>query len=69
MKRYCFNYEDCGWVEYINEEDIKDIDFKNVFFSCPECKSIAALVKNDFHLSHFEEQEPIVSLEEDEDDF
>ncbi len=60
MKKYCFNYEDCGWVEYISEEDLSEIDLKNIFLECPECKNLAAIVKNDFNLNRFEtEQEEI----------
>jgi len=54
MKKYCFNYLDCGWVEYIPKEELEYIDYKNTFIICPECKSIAAIVRNEFTLERFE---------------
>jgi hypothetical protein len=65
MKKYCFNYEDCGWVEYITEEELKKLDFKNPFFSCPECKNIAAVVRNDFTLQVFEKDETPVNIKDE----
>lgn len=69
MKKYCFNYEDCGWVEYLTSEELQKIDLKNLFFVCPECKSIAAVVRNDFSLNTYEIPEPPVTNEDDDDFF
>jgi hypothetical protein len=66
MKKYCFNYEDCGWVEYLTEQELQKVDFKNPFFNCPECKYLAAVVRNDFTLQVFEKDETPVNIKDED---
>ncbi|CAB4160096.1 hypothetical protein UFOVP724_72 [uncultured Caudovirales phage] len=63
MKRYCFNAEACGWVEYIEPEEFDPKQER--FFYCPECRFLAAIVPNDFSL---DDKTQFKIATEDEDD-
>jgi ssDNA-binding Zn-finger/Zn-ribbon topoisomerase 1 len=47
MKRVCLNYQSCSYYEYL--DSIKD---EMLCISCPECNSIAVLVKDTFNTEH-----------------
>lgn len=62
MKKYCLNYQSCGWVEYILPEEFDPKQER--FFNCPECRSLAAVVNNEFSLN----ENINLKVQEQEDD-
>lgn len=54
MKLLCFN-ENCQYVEQIKSDDLQDFDLNKPFIRCPECNSLAMLVKDDFDLNKIDE--------------
>ena len=62
MKVFCFNAEDCSYFEQIPYDRIDEYNLNKPFIRCPECNSLAIVVKDDFDLNSINEATILSSL-------
>ena len=56
MKIFCFNLDDCSYIEEIPSSDLSQYDLTKPFLKCTQCNSLAIIAKDDFDPNQLDEE-------------